>query len=292
MDFSLAQLQAFVLTYETGSFKDAAIQSGKRSQAVAKLVSSLEDNCDVLLFVRHIRRLEATDEAKKLYKLAKRVLSDSNQISTMLKSFEEELPSSFTLAVDNFLISNEVTKCYKAILDEIPTIDLEIMTGNTEQIAAWVETGEADMGLRASAFNSQDDLISVSAFNFKTITIASPKAIRSGSIISQSELTSLTQIVAKFVFHYGLEIGHVMSDNIITSNDLQNTLEMVEAGMGWAMVPEFNIRNKLKEQSLVEFSVEGSVPIVWNAEVVYQSDDKLSSAGGIFIQQIQTLEQI
>ena len=65
MDFSLAQLQDFLLTYETGSFKSAAIKSGKRSQVIAKLVATLEESSDVLLFERHARRLDVTGEVIK-----------------------------------------------------------------------------------------------------------------------------------------------------------------------------------------------------------------------------------
>ncbi|MDO6762983.1 LysR family transcriptional regulator [Agarivorans sp. 1_MG-2023] len=290
MDFSLAQLQAFVLTYETGSFKSAAIKAGKRSQAIAKLVATLEESCDVLLFERHVRRLEVTDEAKKLYKLSKRVLLDSDQISTMLSSFDEDLPSSLTLAIDSLLISDVVTKSYKAVLDEIPTLDLALLTGNTDQVAQWVKDGTADMGLRASPFNSEDELTVVSAFNFKTLSVASPNVLSSGSVMNKSDLSRLIQIVPKFVYEYGLADGHVISDKVITSNNLQNTLAMVEAGMGWAVVPEFNIHTQLANQSLVEFSIEGSVPVVWTAEIIYSNDDNLSLAGDIFIQQIQQIE--
>ncbi|MFA0087691.1 LysR family transcriptional regulator [Vibrio sp. 10N.261.51.F12] len=291
MDFSLSQLQAFVLTYETGSFKSAAIRLEKRSQAIAKLVATMEESCGVLLFERHVRRLEATEQAQKLYKLAKRVLLDSEQIAEMLESFEEELPTSFTLAIDSQLMSSKITRCYKAVLDAIPTIDLEVLAGNTKQISQWVHDGTADMGLRASPFSLDDDLVTVSAFNFPTICIAHNNLIPRGAVITGQELSSLSQIVPKFVFQYGLDKGHVQSDRVIISNNLQATVEMANAEIGWAVVPEFSVKKLIAEQNISEFYIEGSVSVVWTAEIIYQSDDKLTLAGDIFTQHVQGLEQ-
>ncbi|WP_028773367.1 LysR family transcriptional regulator [Shewanella waksmanii] len=291
MNFSLSQLQAFVLTYENGSFKSAAIKANKRSQAIAKLVASLEDSCGVLLFERHVRRLEATEQARKLYKLAKRVLLDSDKFAVMLSSFEEELPTSFTIAVDSLLVSQEVTRCYKAVLDEIPTIELEVITGNTEQVKNWVQNGIADMGLRASPLKLEEELVSISAFNFPTICVAHSNLFAKGTVVSTQELAGHTQVVPKFVFQYGLEKGHVESDNVITSNNLHSTIEMVIAQIGWAIVPGFTVQKLTHEQAIVPFHIEGSVPVVWSAEVIYPSDDKLTLAGDIFIQQVQLLNE-
>lgn len=291
MEFSLSQLQAFVLTYETGSFKSAAIKANKRSQAIAKLVASLEESCGVLLFERHVRRLEATEQAGKLYKLAKRVLLDSDKFTAMLDSFEQELPTSFTIAIDSLLVSQEVTNCYKAVLEEIPTIELEVLTGNTEQVKNWVENDIADMGLRASPFTLEEDLISISAFNFPTICVAHNNVFAEGSVVSTQQLAEHTQIVPKFVFQYGLDKGHVESDKVITSNNLHTTIEMVIAQIGWAIVPEFTVQKLTEEQSIVQFHIEGSVPVVWSAEIIYPSDDKLTLAGDIFIQQVQLLNE-
>ncbi|MPW28256.1 LysR family transcriptional regulator [Agarivorans sp. B2Z047] len=291
MDFSLSQLQAFVLTYETGSFKSAAIKVNKRSQAIAKLVANLEESCDVILFERHVRRLEATKEAKKLYKLAKRVLLDSDKFTTMLNSFEKELPTSFTIAIDSLLVSQEVIHCFKAVLEEIPTIELEVLTGNTEQIKVWVQSGLADMGLRASPFTLEEELVSISAFNFQTICAAHSNLFAQGAVVSTQELAEHTQVVPKFVFQYGLDKGHVESDNVIISNNLHTTIEMVIAQIGWAIVPGFAVRQLTEEETIVQFHIEGSVPVVWSAEVIYPSDDKLSLAGDIFIQHVQLLNE-
>lgn len=290
MDFSLSQLQAFVVTYETGSFKSAAIRLEKRSQAIAKLVANMEESCGILLFERHVRRLEATEQAKKLYKLSKRVLLDSEHIAEMLESFEDELPSSITLAIDSQLMSPEVTRCYKAVLEEIPTIDLEILTGNTKQVSQWVQNGTADMGLRASPFALEEELVTVSAFNFPTISIAHRNLIPHGAVVTAQELANLSQIVPKFVLQYGLDKGHVQSDKVIISNNLQATIEMTDAEIGWAVVPGFSVKNLIETQSISEFYIEGSVSVVWTAEIIYQSDEKLTLAGDIFIQQVQALE--
>ncbi|MEZ9925521.1 LysR family transcriptional regulator [Vibrio breoganii] len=290
MDYSLAQLEAFVVTVETGSFKAAAIKLNKRSQAVAKLVALMEDSCNLTLFERHVRRLVLSSDGKRIYQFAKRIMRDTMQLDAMLSSIDQQLPSHFTIAIDSAIACPEVTQCYQEVIKQIPTLKLEVITGGTNEISDLVKNGNAEMALRFYPFSEVEGLTSVTVLNFAMVTIAAPQLINHGAVISDHELAQLTQIVPKFVYQYGFENPHVLSDKSIISNNMSSSLSMLCAGMGWMIVPDFIAKPYLDNGDLVEFSIEGAVQMGWMAEVIYPNEELLSMAGDIFLQQALLLQ--
>lgn len=65
---------------------------------------------------------------------------------------------------------------------------------------------------------------------------------------------------------------------------------MVAGGLGWSTVSQMVAREGLKAGDFVALSIEGSPGTSWMAEVIYPSDDKLTLAGDIFLQNVLKLE--
>lgn len=289
MKFSLPQLEAFVLSAENGTFQAAAIKLNKRAQAVAKLVSAMEDTCNVRLFERKTRRLEITEEGKKLLVMAKRVLFDTENLNAILDSFEQKLPNSITLAIDNMLICPELTSCIKKLRSTYPTMDIKVLTGTTSQVTDWVINDEVSIGLRASTGKGHQDLVTSIAFSFKLCELAPSGMFPAGAIVDKSDVAHQTQIVPDFIYELKLEEMHVFSDQVIICNDLNATLSMVQSGLGWTIAPDITTRELIQQGKVVEFSMEGVNKYTWMAEVIYKGEESLSVAEDDFVQYVTEL---
>ncbi|MEE1674929.1 LysR family transcriptional regulator [Agarivorans aestuarii] len=291
MNFSIAQLQAFVHTAEKGSFKAAAVELNKRSQVIAQLVSTMEDSCDLLLFERHVRRLVITSQGQKLYRYAKRVLQTAETLSKQISSYDQDIPEQFSLALDNTLLCPELTACYMAVLEEFPTIDLKVQTGGTAQVIEWVQSGEVEMGLIFSIFSEIESVIQVPAYNFPMVDIAAAETIKKGAVVSEDEIAEMVQIVPNVVFDYAHDSHYVLSAQYIRTNNMREALEMLRFSKAWVNIPEYIAQPYLKSGVVNDFSIQGANQNVWWAEIIYQSEEAITLAGDLFAKQVQNLEK-
>ncbi|USD63781.1 LysR family transcriptional regulator [Vibrio sp. SCSIO 43140] len=292
MNFSLSQLQAFVATVELGSFKQAAISLNKRGQAIAQLVSTLEDSCQVQLFIRHTRRLELSVQGKKLYRYAKRVVNTVEVMNQTLIDVLHEIPDSFSVAIDNTLICDEIIEAYMAVLIEYPSIDLIVKTGGTNDVVDWVANGDVEMGLVFSPMRSLDGMLNVPIFSFPVVDVASPKFLNSGAVVQEEELEGYAQIVPEFVCGSSHESLYVISDKIIRTNDLQNAVGMLTHCQSWMRAPLYVVKPYLDNHQLNAFSIQGASQNIWFAELIYKSEETISVAGDLFTQKIQALDTL
>ncbi|GLP96181.1 LysR family transcriptional regulator [Paraferrimonas sedimenticola] len=292
MEYSLAQLQAFVATVEEGSFKAAALRLDKSSQVVARFISMMEDSFDLKLFERQVRRLEITEEGRKLYPHARRILLETDKFDAQLSSFERELPNTFTLAIDNTLSSRQVTECYYSVVKEFPTVDLKVLSGGTSQVLDWVKSAQVEVALVFSPVSTIKGLQDMVAFNFQTIEVAAPQLVGRGEVISQQRVADMTQIVATFVYEMGLDNTHVQGDKVITCNGFDEVVSLLLAGAGWARVPAYKVKHLLDSGALHEFVVEGAVPVNWHASLYYPDDKPLSLAADLFVANVHRLNDV
>lgn len=292
MEYSLNQLQAFVATVEEGSFKAAAIKLNKSSQVVARFISMMEDSCNVLLFERRVRQLHLTEEGKKLYRHAKRMMLESEKLNAQLASFDRQLPNSFTVAIDSYLSSEAVTQCYLEVLEEFPNIDLVVKSGDTTQVIEWMKSGEAEVALVFSPLIQFEDVQEMVAFNFSTSEVASSNVVSAGAVLTQEQQSDMTQIVPKFIHDFGHEKRYVLSDKTIICTGFDEVVTMLQAGAGWARVPSFKVQKLVEAGVLNEFYAEGSTPVSWHAMLYYPNEDQLSLAADVFIERVMRLKDV
>lgn len=289
MEYSLNQLQAFVATVEEGSFKAAAIKLNKSSQVIARFISMMEDSCNVLLFERQVRQLHITEEGKKLYRHAKRMMIESEKLNAQLKSFDEQLPNAFTVAIDNTLTCSAVAECYLSVLIEFPTIDLKILSGDTKQVIEWVKSGKAEVALAFSPLASIEGVQEMVAFNFATSEVASASQVANEAILTQEEQANMLQLVPQFIYDYGHTKRYIFSDRTIVCNGFDEILTMLQTGVGWARLPKYKVHHLLKQGKIHEFRTEGAIPVNWHAMLYYPHESQLSLAADIFIERAISL---
>lgn len=289
MDFSLAQMEAFTATYEYGSFKVAAEKLNKRRQVITKLVCSMEETFDISLFERKTRHLEPTAVAHKLFPVINRALINSSKVQSTIRRLERKQTKQLSVGIDSMLVCPEIMGCFRALLSSFPDLQLDVHTGSTTEMFDWLTEKKVELALRFYPFSVEGEMVKITAFNFEVINIASSQLVNHGAVISEDDSSQIAQVVPKFVYRYNHQKQHVFSDKPIVSNNLQQTLSMVEEGMGWTVVPKFMVRNQLTDGSFSSFTIEGASPIYWSAELIYLSEDDLSLAGDLLIQQIQSL---
>ncbi|PMK02158.1 LysR family transcriptional regulator [Vibrio sp. 10N.261.55.A7] len=289
MNFSLDQLTAFVMAVEHGSFKLAAVKLGKHATTVSQQVAALEIDIGLPLFDRKVRKLLLTEQGRNLYQYARSVLTEASRFSDKIDSLCANQPTDFRLAIGTTIRDRQLIRCAKAVVSAFPTINLQILSGDPHQIIEWVKKEEADMGVISTLFQHYPGLTAVPLFNFQLVQIAPPAWVGSDRMISEDKARILPQIVYQHISVSENLQGHILSNHHYTAQNLADLIEMVSLGLGWAIVPRYQVDNHLEQGDVVEFSSIGSKTVNWYAELLYRAETQLNPAMALFIKEALTL---
>lgn len=251
MNLSLDQIQAFVVTVETGSFSGASRRLGKAQSSISAAVANLEVDLDNTLFIRSGRYPILTPEGERLYVEARLILERCEYFRGVAKNLGEGVEARLVLAVDELYPS----KWLADILDEFskvfPTVELEILFPLMEDVSRLVLEQQADLGITLS----QDDISS--ALNFHTLgsipfkVVCAPTHELTCGQVSWEELKRYRQIVVaschdndeKIRFRTAADVWWIQTQSV--------AIDLLQRNLGWALMPKSAVASALKSGALV-----------------------------------------
>lgn len=144
---TLEQLRIFIAVAEREHLTRAAEALPLSPSAVSAAIAALEGRYGVKLFDRIGRRLALTEAGRLFLIEARRVLAQAREAETVLYEVAGAqrglLSVSTSQTVGNYWIASRLARFRR----EFPGVEVRLHIGNTEQAAALVLSGEADMGL-------------------------------------------------------------------------------------------------------------------------------------------------
>lgn len=147
MNWTLDQLEAFVLAVKQGSFSAAARKLGKAQSRVSTAITNLEADLGFELFDRSARLPVLTPEGEDMFVEAQAVLAQCQRLQSraMTVSTGEEL--ALTVAMDEAVPIAPFEHLYLQISERFPSLKLTIINGSQADISQWVAEKKADIGV-------------------------------------------------------------------------------------------------------------------------------------------------
>ncbi len=289
MDFSLDQLSAFVTAVEEGSFKEAARKLRKHPTTVSQQVANLEIDIGLDLFERQVRKLNLTEAGRDLYLYAKPVMIEAGFLSQKVSGMLAELPSALRLGLGTTVRDRELLRCAQQVMEEFPTISLEVMSGDPIEVLDLVRDKKVDIGVIASLFRHYPGITATPLFAFELVSIGAPGWVGDAPVKSESQLRAFPQIVYRYVEVTESMHGHILSNRHYVVESLADLLDMVSLGLGWAIFPRYQVEDLLARGELLAFSTAGGRTGSWNSELVYRADGEINPAMQRFIEEATKL---
>ena len=144
---TLEQLRIFVAVAELEHMTRAAETLNLTQSATSAAIAALETRYAVKLFDRIGRRIELTDAGRLFVVEARAVLARASAAETVLADFADLSKGSLALAASQTVGNYWLPPLIHRYQQQYPGITLSLRIGNTEQVAAWVIEGSADLGL-------------------------------------------------------------------------------------------------------------------------------------------------
>ncbi|MBE9112407.1 LysR family transcriptional regulator [Nodosilinea sp. LEGE 07298] len=262
----LESMRAFTQVVEAGGFAAAARQMDLSRSAVNKLVINLEEHLQTQLLHRTTRKVSPTDAGRAYYDRCLAILADLEEAELSLTRLQQEPRGSLRINAPMTFGTLHLAPLVAEFMAQYPDLQVELVL-NDRRINP-VEEG-FDITIRLAAEPPGSGLIAHTLAHCPLVICAAPAYLQQhGSPHHPDELTQ----------HACLHYGHRAQDNSWTLvGDESHTVpihgplccnngEVLQVaalrGLGIVMLPEFIVKQALKEDRLRPILIDYPPPAI------------------------------
>lgn len=258
---TIDQLMMFKIVAEAGSLRAASERLHKTQPAISQGIKQLEAQLDLVLFNRDGYRLALTDQGKKIFQHALRLLNEAAEIKQVAKHLANGNEATITLAFEAAFDLRRVLPILEMTQNEFPNTQIilkqEYITGAIEALIK----GKADIVISPSDATrlQSPQLETILLHQGKLIDVASPRLLlRHPDLTFSSELLNEYQIIVQDTgtgtgkFEFGVQDGQ----RRWYVNDFNTKKMLILSGMGWGKLPDYLIAPEIESGALKRFKLQ------------------------------------
>lgn len=254
---SAKDLRAVTILADVKNFHRAATQCNISQPALSSIIKKVEAVLEIQLFKRSSRSFEITDSGHLVVEKIRRALGMLGEISskTILKP---PLEGSFRLGFIPTIGPFYIPKLIRPLLSKFPKLELSFTEATTEALTAMLLRREIDAAITALPIHHAQ-IIEEALFQEELVlALAHDHPFSRRSRIAISEVKQQDLLL--------MDQGHCLRGNIIEtcghnlqnartvhSTSLETLLFMVQAGVGYTVIPQMAAISKSKVVKFVRF---------------------------------------
>jgi DNA-binding transcriptional LysR family regulator len=257
---TLEQLRIFVAVAELEHMTRAAQSLNLTQSATSAAIAALETRYAVKLFNRIGRRIELTDAGRLFVVEARAVLARASAAETVLADFADLSKGSLALAASQTVGNYWLPPLIHRYQTQYPGIRLSLAIGNTEQVAAWVIEGSADLGLIESDIDepalavqpvADDELVLVvgAAHPWAKKRTVAPRDLKTIRWVLREHGSGTRAVFESALAKFGVAAGDLDVALELPSNEAVRSA--VAAGAGATVISKLVVTALLKTRALV-----------------------------------------
>lgn len=256
----LDQLRAFIAVVETGSFRGAALAIHKTQPSISAAVKALEEQYGLQLLDRDSYRPTLTTQGRAFFKQSKKLLSQVNQLESLGHHLAQGVVQQpLRLCVSQMSLTEHIVELLKSFSAAHPSIALELITDHLNGVQEHLIKDDADIAIGPS-YGLDDRHAFIEVGKLDMVSVVHPEVLPTlqtgGQKVKQQALYSLPQIL---VSHTAEATHHrfvLATGKRWYVNDFQVKKTLLQAGLGWARMPYYMIKEALDEGRLVRMDIE------------------------------------
>ena len=139
---------------------------------VSKHIKDLEEELGVGIFVRRGKRLVGlTEPGKDLAQFVQRILRDIESIKRLAQHFSNQDKGTLTVATTHTQARYALPPVVSAFKKSFPDIELVLQQASPAEIAAMLQSGEADIGIATEALEDDPDFVTFPYYSWRHAVI-------------------------------------------------------------------------------------------------------------------------
>jgi DNA-binding transcriptional LysR family regulator len=262
---TLANLKAFVTAAETGSFSEAARQTGVMPSIIAKRVGQLEWRIQSPLFIRTTRKLTLTDMGERYLPVLHQLVNQLEETLSGMAKSSGALEGHIRIKIPSTLGVLSLSTLLNRFLRDQPMISLEVVLAD-RSVNPIEEGFDIAIGARPESYGGvQDHPLAPVARRL----VASPAYLeRAGMPRTASDLASHDCLVLSTTGSHWEMQGRqgMVGVNVRTklrSNDGLALLQAAHEGLGIALLADYLVAPGLHSRTLYEVLPDMKLPGLW-----------------------------
>lgn len=230
---------------ESFSITKAAARLHTSQPGVSKQLRLLEDELRAALLTRRRNRVTGlTSEGSAILPTARQILKGAETLKQILAEAGDPRKGRIVIATTHVHARYTLVPIFQKFRDKYPQVTIHLLQGRPQEIAYWVSTGEADIGLGTIPIALFPSLVGIPCFRLPHSVITPPKhpllrqrrptleAIAGYPFITTSTGSRLGNLVSERFASRGLQ-----PNIVIRALDIEIIKTYVELGFGIAVIP-------------------------------------------------------
>ena len=277
-----ARLRAFVETADKGSVKAAADSLGYTPSAISQLITALEKELGITLFMRSQKGMKITAEGGEMLPLVRSYLTHEEELYTFAAELKGITKGKLTIASYPSIATTWLPEIVRRFKNDYPGIQISLMESIKTDIFHHFEQNEADLAFLAYSEPMPYEWIPLT----KTNVIA---AVPEGHRLAEAKMFPLAECENDdFIMgSWGkeMEILEILERNDVhpeikyTTYDTPATLAMVRMGLGISFVNELSAQ--FWNEHLVKMPLDPPQKITFG--VAFPSREHMTGASRKFL---------
>jgi DNA-binding transcriptional LysR family regulator len=241
MAFSSDTVAIFLAVLDHGSFSAAARALGRVPSAVSMAVAQLEAELDLQLFERSSRHALPTESARALEAEARQMAGQLRRLQAHALSLHQGLERHLTLAVAPELLSVPWSEPLARLADEFPSLEVAVLSAPQADALRMLYDGSAQLALiyerqRVDERESFQEL--GSEVLVAVISPRHPQARERNGRFRWEDLVDIRQVAIVSRDAQAQDERILISRKVWRTDSHLATLGLVQAGLGWAYLPQ------------------------------------------------------
>lgn len=262
------QMQYFISIVRNNSFTEAAEENYISQSAISQGIRSLEDELGVKLLKRHNRGFTLTNAGEYFYKQSLIISDEVDRLKQSLIKVAEKKNDILRIGYINSYYGLEIYNAILKFSEIYPNIDIEVETGNHEELYEVLRNGKIDIVINDQRRALSEEYINHFLYRSSCyIEVSNKSLLHNLSEVSFEDLKQIPCIIISSKNQQEIEAEYYsntlgFNGNFIFSQNLDEARMLVAANKGFLPIASVPSQNKR------EFEGISRVLLVRNGERV------------------------
>ena len=256
----LRSLQIFISVAESGSMSVAARNLHMTVSAISQQLRKLEQDIGLSLFNRNTRNLSLTEAGRIYYETSKQILQTAHDAQQKIETLQDEPSGKINIIAPEGFGGGLLSKPLQKLCDDFPKITISLtLTDKPKDI---IESG-ADLVLSFMPVPDTNFSSLKLATWQRILCVSSEHPLAKESCDSINLLNEYSYLAHKHIEEYVAKYNkkeRLLTSPRIEINSMQTLIQLTQDGLGYAVLPEPEVRHLLNEGSLKQLFSDWALP--------------------------------
>ena len=261
-------LRTFIALAETHSFSRAADTLHVTQPAVSKRIAALEQSLGVKLFDRIGKHIQLTEAGAALLPGSRRILEEVDENQRIVSNLQHRIRGKLSMATSHHVGLHRLPDVLKHYIQAFPDVELDIHFLDSEQAVPQILQGEIEFAIVTLPDEPQPQLRHIELWSDPMhCVVAKNHALAKQTKVTHQQLRQQPAILQTTGTHTRKLVDTVFGSKppatiLLETNYLETIKVMVQAGLGWSMLPDSMIDPSLAVLNASKLNIDRHLGVV------------------------------